>query len=73
MSISGLQVGSPTDLYYLSLGRFIEGTAKDSLMVHNGLPFSAYDRDQDAMPGVNCAERVQGCVSSHEYRNLRTI
>ncbi|XP_054576533.1 ficolin-3 [Eptesicus fuscus] len=47
------------DHYQLVLGKFLEGTAGDSLSFHNGKPFSTYDADHDTAGG-NCAVTVHG-------------
>ncbi|KAF6108755.1 ficolin 3 [Phyllostomus discolor] len=48
------------DHYQLVLGKFLEGTAGDSLSYHNGKSFSTYDADHDANSGGNCAVVVHG-------------
>ncbi|XP_059546624.1 ficolin-3 isoform X3 [Myotis daubentonii] len=48
-----------SDHYQLVLGKFLEGTAGDSLSFHNGKRFSTYDADHDTTEG-NCAVTVHG-------------
>ncbi|XP_062996558.1 ficolin-3 [Elgaria multicarinata webbii] len=56
--------------YKLILGQFLHGSAGDSLSVHNGHPFSTYDKDNDSGT-QNCAVSVHGawwyinCYSSN--------
>ncbi|GFO37213.1 tenascin-r [Plakobranchus ocellatus] len=45
--------------YTLRLGDY-DGTAGDSLGHHKGRPFSAFDRDNDALSHLNCALRYSG-------------
>uniref|UniRef100_A0A0P6JN51 Ficolin-3 isoform 2 n=2 Tax=Heterocephalus glaber TaxID=10181 RepID=A0A0P6JN51_HETGA len=47
------------DHYQLALGRFLEGTAGDSLSSHSGKPFTTFDADHDSREG-NCAVVVHG-------------
>ncbi|XP_021569194.1 ficolin-3 isoform X2 [Carlito syrichta] len=47
------------DHYPLVLGKFLEGTAGDSLTFHSGRPFTTYDADHDS-GGHNCAVIVHG-------------
>lgn len=47
------------DHYQLVLGKFIEGTAGDSLGYHRGAPFTTHDVDHDTSNG-NCAVTVLG-------------
>ncbi|XP_077006785.1 ficolin-3 [Tamandua tetradactyla] len=47
------------DHYQLVLGQFLQGTAGDSLSIHNGKPFSTFDADHDTSMG-NCAVTVRG-------------
>ncbi|XP_044854085.1 ficolin-3 [Mauremys mutica] len=47
------------DKYELVLGTFLGGSAGDSLGLHNGQPFSTYDRDNDSGT-QNCAVSVHG-------------
>ncbi|XP_072030964.1 uncharacterized protein [Amphiura filiformis] len=53
------QVGEATSNYMLSIGRYVAGTAGDSLSGHNNMPFSTFDQDYDAYSG-NCARNRQG-------------
>nr|KAF6378074.1 ficolin 3 [Myotis myotis] len=48
-----------SDHYQLVLGKFLEGTAGDSLSFHHGKRFSTYDADHDTTEG-NCAVTVHG-------------
>ncbi|KAJ1189164.1 hypothetical protein NDU88_005915 [Pleurodeles waltl] len=50
---------SEEEKYQLHLGKFIGGSAGDSLSTHSGKPFSTHDRDNDDME-QNCAKTVQG-------------
>ncbi|XP_060061628.1 ficolin-3 isoform X2 [Erinaceus europaeus] len=56
--------------YKLVLGKFLKGTAGDSLSLHNGTPFTTKDADHDTSDG-NCAVIVHGawwykaCYSSN--------
>ncbi|XP_042544374.1 ficolin-3 [Dipodomys spectabilis] len=47
------------DHYQLVLGKFLEGTAGDSLSFHSGKPFTTYDADHD-LSKANCAVTVHG-------------
>uniref|UniRef100_A0A8C5KNE6 Fibrinogen C-terminal domain-containing protein n=1 Tax=Jaculus jaculus TaxID=51337 RepID=A0A8C5KNE6_JACJA len=47
------------DQYQLVVGKFLEGTAGDSLSSHNEGYFSTYDADHDSSGG-NCAVTVHG-------------
>ncbi len=62
-----MQVGSGADGYRLRVGRFLGGDAGDSLSYENGMPFSTFDRDQDATDDRHCALEYQG------YRSLLTL
>lgn len=48
------------DHYQLVLGKFLAGTAGDSLSYHSGKSFSTYDADHDAKSQGNCAVVVHG-------------
>ncbi|XP_014593040.3 ficolin-3 isoform X2 [Equus caballus] len=48
-----------TDHYQLVLGKFLKGTAGDSLSFHSGKPFTTHDADHDTSGG-NCAVIVHG-------------
>ncbi|CAG2221090.1 Ficolin-2,Fibrinogen-like protein 1,Tenascin,Ficolin-1,Fibrinogen-like protein A,Ryncolin-4 [Mytilus edulis] len=52
------RVGDESTKYTLSLGSYT-GTAGDSLSYQNGMKFSTYDEDNDALNGVDCAQRDQ--------------
>uniref|UniRef100_A0A8C9M813 Ficolin 3 n=1 Tax=Panthera tigris altaica TaxID=74533 RepID=A0A8C9M813_PANTA len=64
------------DHYQLVLGKFSEGTAGDSLSLHNGKPFTTYD-DHDTSKS-NCAVTVHGawwygsCYRSNLNRRYAT-
>ncbi|XP_006813222.1 ficolin-1-like [Saccoglossus kowalevskii] len=45
--------------YRLRLGKYVTGSAIDSMSYHKGHYFSTFDRDNDRSPH-NCAERYQG-------------
>lgn len=49
--------------YFLTVGDY-EGTSGDrdpyGMKYHNNLPFTTFDRDNDGMPGNNCAEMLKG-------------
>ncbi|GAB5574751.1 angiopoietin-related protein 2 isoform X3 [Prionailurus iriomotensis] len=47
------------DHYQLVLGKFSEGTAGDSLSLHNGKSFTTYDADHNTSKS-NCAVTVHG-------------
>ncbi|XP_032089136.1 ficolin-2-like [Thamnophis elegans] len=53
------QVAAEADLYRLTLGNFIEGPADDSLYIHNNMPFSTRDKQQDPQK-FNCAVKYKG-------------
>eukprot|EP00794_Sanderia_malayensis_P019237 gene19237-21165_t len=48
------EIGSESDGYRLTIGGY-SGNAGDSLLYHNNMKFSTYDRDND-VSGRNCAE-----------------
>ncbi|XP_038623870.1 ficolin-1-like [Tachyglossus aculeatus] len=53
------KVAGESDNYKLTVGEFEDGTAGDSLVKHNGKPFSTRDRDNDEFSS-NCAETYKG-------------
>uniref|UniRef100_A0A8D0BA07 Fibrinogen C-terminal domain-containing protein n=1 Tax=Salvator merianae TaxID=96440 RepID=A0A8D0BA07_SALMN len=48
-----------SEKYQLVLGKFLGGTAGDSMSFHHGHPFSTYERDNDSST-ENCAVTVHG-------------
>ncbi|XP_017465768.1 PREDICTED: ryncolin-1-like [Rhagoletis zephyria] len=53
-------IGSEEEDYVLrTLGNYT-GNARHGLRYHKGSKFSTFDRDNDANPGINCAERWRG-------------
>ncbi|XP_008057401.1 ficolin-1 [Carlito syrichta] len=57
---ASFKVEGETEKYKLVLGAFVEGTAGDSLTIHNTQLFSTKDRDHDRQHSSNCAEQFQG-------------
>ncbi|XP_070614497.1 ficolin-2-like [Erythrolamprus reginae] len=53
------QVGGEAKEYCLTVGNFIDGSADDSLFIHNNMSFSTRDKQQDPQK-LNCAERYKG-------------
>lgn len=53
---STFSIGDRDSQYKLTVTGYYDGTAGDSLKLHSGYGFSAYDRDNDDWEGVNCAE-----------------
>ena len=51
---STFNIGDSTTKYTLTLGKY-NGTAGDSLMVHNGCKFTTKDNDNDRAGSGNCA------------------
>ncbi|XP_074916904.1 ficolin-3 [Chelonoidis abingdonii] len=58
-SYQSFKLKGEEDKYELVLGMFLGGSAGDSLGLHNGKPFSTYDRDNDSGT-QNCAATVHG-------------
>ncbi|XP_067296613.1 microfibril-associated glycoprotein 4-like [Pseudorasbora parva] len=57
---STFSVGPETDGYRLQVSGFKDGAAGDSLTYHNGMKFTTFDKDQDALGTVNCAKYLLG-------------
>ncbi|KAM3825757.1 ficolin-1-like isoform 1-T1 [Vipera latastei] len=53
------RVAAEHDQYRLTVGTFLEGSADDSLFIHNNMPFSTRDKQQDPQR-LNCAETYKG-------------
>lgn len=51
---SSFSVGDRDDFYRLTVGGY-SGTAGDAMAYHNGMPFSAKDKDLDMLTNGNCA------------------
>ncbi|CAM4571103.1 unnamed protein product [Lepidochelys kempii] len=58
-TFSSFRITGETEKYTLIVGPFVNGTAGDSLMEHNGMMFSTYDHDNDVSL-LNCAEAFKG-------------
>ncbi|KAG9464705.1 hypothetical protein GDO78_019491, partial [Eleutherodactylus coqui] len=56
---ASFSLSGEVDKYKLHLGAFTEGSAGDSLSLHNNHPFTTKDRDNDAY-GANCAANYKG-------------
>ncbi|KAM9425782.1 microfibril-associated glycoprotein 4-like [Pholidichthys leucotaenia] len=56
---SSFSIGPESDGYRMNFSGFIDGGARNSLVVHNGMKFSTFDKDQDTWPG-NCAKSFMG-------------
>ncbi|XP_062609275.1 ficolin-1-like [Saccostrea cucullata] len=56
---STFYIGDEDNKYRLTVSGY-NGTAGDSLDVHNGMKFSTKDQDNDAWNGVNCAADYHG-------------
>ncbi|EMP28398.1 Ficolin-1 [Chelonia mydas] len=67
-TFSSFKIAREAETYTLIIGPFVNGTAGDSLMEHNGMMFSTYDRDNDWSP-ANCAEAFKG---AWWYRDCHT-
>ena len=52
------KISTAIDDYRLTIGGY-SGNAGDSFAIHNGMPFSTYDRDND-VSSVNCAAIYEG-------------
>ncbi|KAL9989407.1 hypothetical protein ACROYT_G003954 [Oculina patagonica] len=61
---SSFSVASERAKYQLNLGRYLSGTAHDSLGNHRGFAFTTKDRDNDGNPG-NCASAYKGAWWYH--------
>ncbi|KAM4012029.1 ficolin-1-A-like [Anomaloglossus baeobatrachus] len=53
---SDFKLGEESEKYPLHLGKYIGGTAGDSLSSHNNKKFSTIDNDNDSSRRFNCAE-----------------
>ena len=60
------RVGCATDEYPLTIGGFIGITPTDPFltMMHNGMKFSTYDKDNDRVDGGNCAVQNRGAIDN---------
>ncbi|KAM4524347.1 microfibril-associated glycoprotein 4-like isoform 1-T1 [Odontesthes bonariensis] len=56
---SSFSIDSESDGYRLHVSGFTDGGAGDSLLHHNGMKFSTFDKDQDTWSG-NCAKSYLG-------------
>ncbi|XP_067398286.1 ficolin-1-like [Emydura macquarii macquarii] len=56
---ASFKIAGETEKYKLILGAFVNGTAGDSLTIHNNMPFTTRDRDNDPFSS-NCAESFKG-------------
>ncbi|XP_065428419.1 ficolin-2-like isoform X7 [Chrysemys picta bellii] len=53
------KIAGETEKYKLIFGAFVNGTAGDSLIIHNNMPFTTRDVDNDLYSG-NCATSFKG-------------
>ncbi|XP_036336849.1 ryncolin-1-like [Rhagoletis pomonella] len=53
-------IGSEEEDYVLRTVGAYKGNARHGLRYHEGSKFATFDRDNDADPGINCAERWRG-------------
>uniref|UniRef100_A0A8C3IN90 Fibrinogen C-terminal domain-containing protein n=1 Tax=Chrysemys picta bellii TaxID=8478 RepID=A0A8C3IN90_CHRPI len=58
-TFGSFKIGGETEKYKLILGAFVNGTAGDSLIIHNNMPFTTRDFDNDLYSG-NCATSFKG-------------
>ncbi|XP_044848698.1 ficolin-1-like isoform X4 [Mauremys mutica] len=56
---SSFKITGETEKYKLILGAFVNGTGGDSLTIHNHMPFTTQDRDND-LSSSNCATSYKG-------------
>uniref|UniRef100_A0A3P9HFT6 Fibrinogen C-terminal domain-containing protein n=1 Tax=Oryzias latipes TaxID=8090 RepID=A0A3P9HFT6_ORYLA len=56
---SSFSIGPEDEGYKLEVTGFTDGGAGDALNNHNGMKFTTFDKDQDAM-GANCAKTYLG-------------
>ncbi|KAG6927283.1 ficolin B [Chelydra serpentina] len=68
------KVTGETEKYTMMYGHFINGTAGDSLSLHNGMMFSTHDSDND-VSASNCAETYKGAwwYSDCHHSNLNGL
>ncbi|KAI5091235.1 microfibril-associated glycoprotein 4 [Silurus meridionalis] len=57
---SSFSIDSEAEGYKLHVSGFINGSAGDSLALHNGQKFSTFDKDQDSNANGNCAKSYLG-------------
>ncbi|XP_072312662.1 microfibril-associated glycoprotein 4-like [Eucyclogobius newberryi] len=57
---SSFSVGSECDRYRLQVSGFTDGGAGNSLIVHNDMKFTSFDKDQDTSATENCAKEFLG-------------
>ena len=64
-------IGNPSTNYKLSVGGY-SGTAGEALIIHSGMQFTTYDRDNDGRRTGNCAGAHQGAwwYKSCHHSNL---
>ncbi|XP_039362016.1 ficolin-2-like isoform X2 [Mauremys reevesii] len=58
-TFGSFKIAGETEKYKLILGAFVNGTAGDSLTIHNHMPFTTQDCDNDQYSG-NCATSFKG-------------
>ncbi|KAM7144070.1 ficolin-2-like isoform 6-T6 [Macrochelys suwanniensis] len=58
-TFGSFKIAGETEKYKLILGAFVNSTAGDSLTIHNNMPFTTQDRDNDQYSG-NCATSFKG-------------
>ncbi|XP_073764963.1 microfibril-associated glycoprotein 4-like [Danio rerio] len=71
---SSFSVGSEAEGYKLQVSGFTDGGAGDSLIFHNGMKFTTYDKDQDNTE-KNCARMFLGgfWYKACHYANLNGV